>query len=323
MNRSVIANLTHNAKGFLNLDNNEYKQWVFRYTFLELDKDLGLRGDVTSRSVFEESRMVKARIMAKEDGVFAGGDEVRYFLVEGNKGFRPKVQGDFQLEFLVRDGERFESGDVLAELSGDICDILAVERVVLNLLMRMSGVATFAARMCALAGGEVLVTPTRKTLWGLLDKRAAALGGCGTHRLNLADAILIKDTHLDACGRDFGMVLDRVFEAPFLGKFVEVEVESVDEAVEAAKFLVRKVKERGDFTVGALLLDNMSALEVERAVERLKAEGLYDDLLLEASGGINEGNIAEYAKTGVDIVSMGCLTTGARSLDLSLKVVGF
>lgn len=302
--------------------NNDYKQWVFRYTFLELDKDLGLRGDITSEAVFGEVGKVKAQVLAKEDGIFAGGEEVKYFLIEGDKAFRPKVQGDFEVEFFVRDGEKFDAGDVLAEIGGDVKDILAVERVVLNLLMRMSGVATFAAEMCALVGGDVLVTPTRKTIWGLLDKRAAALGGCGTHRLNLADAILVKDTHLDACGRDFNVVLDRVFAAPFLGKFVEVEVESAEEALKAAKILVEKVKERGDFTVGALMLDNMGVDQVAVAVERLKSEGLYDDVLIEASGGINEDSIFEYAKTGVDIISMGCLTNGARSLDMSLKVVG-
>lgn len=322
MNRSVIANLTHNSKGLLNLANNEYKQWVFRYTFLELDKDLGLRGDITSNAVFREPKMVKAKIFAKESGILAGIEEIKYFLVDGDKSFRPKVQGDFEVNFLVRDGERFDEGDVLLEVSGDVHDILAVERVTLNLLMRMSGVATFAARMCELVGKDILVTPTRKTLWGLLDKKAVTLGGGGTHRLNLADAILVKDTHLDAYERDFTTVINNVFESPFLGKFVEVEVENEKEAMEAAKILTEKVRARGDFTVGALMLDNMEVDEVKKNIGRLRQEGLYDDILLEASGGINESSIAEYAKTGVDIISMGCLTNGARSLDMSLKVVG-
>lgn len=322
MNRSIISQMTHNARSFLNLGNSEYKQWVFRYTFLELDKDLGPLGDISTAATGLVGKGVKAQIVAKEDGIFAGGEEIQYFLVDGDKKFRPRVQGDFVLEFVVKDGGEFKKGDVLVEISANAGDLLAVERVMLNLLMRMSGVATYTAKMLGLVAGlEVLVAPTRKTLWGLLDKKAVSVGGGGTHRLNLADAVLLKDTHLDLFDRDVRTLLEKVLESNDLGRFLEVEVETVEEAMTAATVLNENIGKKSSFAVGAILLDNMSAEEVKSVIAQAKEAGMHENLLFEASGGIKEDNVLEYAKTGVDIVSMGSLTNGPRSLDMSLKIV--
>ncbi len=318
MNRKLLRDFTHNVSNFLSLDSDNYKQWVFRYTFLELEKDLGSRGDLTTAAIFHGKHRCKAKVVAKEAGFLAGREEIEYFLVKADARFRPRVKGDFVLEFKITDGEAFEPGDVLLEIAGDVRDILMVERVVLNLLMRMSAVCTFAKSIVDMVP-EVLVAPTRKTLWGLLDKKAVVLAGGGTHRLGLYDAILVKDNHLALLEHDFEKLFAQIAASRIDVRFVEVEVESSEDALKAAIGL-RKYLSEGAKSVGVLLFDNMLPAEIVGIVDGLKQAGYYDDLLLEASGGINADNVIEYAKTGVDIVSMGCLTGGVRSLDMSLEV---
>lgn len=320
MDRRVIREFTHSASNFLTLENSTYKQWVFRYTFLELEKDLGLKGDITTNSVFKERKSAKAKILAKGDGVMAGKEEAKYFLVDADAQFRPSIKGEFEVKFYFEDGQEFKKGDTLMEITGEVHDLLAVERVVVNLLMRMSAVATFTKKIVdILAAEDVLITPTRKSLWGLLDKKACVVGGGGTHRLGLFDAILVKDTHLDLIDRDLEKVLSNIVESNFGGRFIEIEVESVEESVKAAevlnKFLGEKLR-----TVGVLLMDNMTAEQISQAIEQIRTKGLYEKLLFEASGGINEETVLDYAKTGVDIISMGCLTAGVKGVDMSMKI---
>jgi len=318
MDRVALKNLTHNAKDFLNVRKGDYKQWVFRYTFLELEKDLGVAGDITTGAVLGSdtgSAAGSAVIYAQEDGVVAGLDEIMYFLVESDPRFRPRL-GKFEIEAFVADGDHVKAGDRVVRVSGAVQDILAVERVVLNLLMRMSGVATKTAEMVKSAGEDVLIVPTRKTLWGLLDKRACVLGGGGTHRLNLGDAVMVKDNHLKVLGGSVVVALKNLADSGVGGRFVEVEVEDEDSAVKAAEGLNGMKLE----SPACILFDNMKAAEVKSVLATLKEKGLYDGILFEASGGICEKNLAEYAETGVDIVSMGCLTMGASSMDFSLDL---
>lgn len=320
MDRKVLREYTHRAASFLTLDNSTYKQWVFRYTFLELEKDLGTKGDITTNAIFTEPKRVKAKVVAKGDGVFAGVEEAKYFLVEGDVKFRPRASGEFVLDFRVQDGQEFKKGDVLLEIEAEVHDLLAVERVLLNLLMRMSGVATFTRKIVGMVGDkEILITPTRKALWGLLDKKAVVLGGGGTHRLGLFDAILIKDTHLDALDRNFEAVFEKVATAKNDPRFVEIEVERVDEVVKVCeifgRFLGDKIR-----SVGVILMDNMNAEQMKEAMRLVSEAGFDEKFLFEASGGINEGNVMEYAEVGADIISMGSLTSGVKSVDMSLKV---
>jgi len=322
MDRKALRNFTHKAESMLRIDNTNYKQWVFRYTFLELEKDLGTKGDITSNSIFEEKPTVKAKIVAKEDGVFAGREEIQYFLIDADPQFRPRIKSEFKLKFNVEDGQEIKNGDVLVEIEAELHDLLAVERTVLNLIMRMSAIATMTRRIVDLVKDyDVLITPTRKALWGWIDRKAVVVGGGGTHRLNLADAVLVKNTHLDILNRDLDLVLQRVSEANLDCRFVEIEVSNVDEVVRLAqifpKYLGAKIR-----SVGAALIDNVSAEDTKSAIEKVKSLGLYDNILFEASGRINEKTVLDYAKTGVDIVSMGCLTSGVQSLDMSLRMGG-
>lgn len=322
MDRHALAQLTHKAANFLTLDNNVYKQWVFRYTFLELEKDLGAKGDVTTASIFPELKEVKAKVIAKENGILAGAEEIKYFLVDADENFRPRVSGKFSIDFKKKDGDVLNKGDVVMEISAEVHDLLAVERVMLNLLMRMSGIATKTRRIVdKIKDSGVLIVPTRKTLWGLLDKKGVVVGGGGTHRLNLCDAVLIKDTNLDLMGRDVYRTLKTLSENKPDCRFIEVETENVDEAVGAAKFLSVDLSTYKLSTIGAIMFDNSKPEDIKKAIDQIKQDGLYEKLLFEASGGINEINVAEYASTGVDIISMGELTNGVKSLDMSMKIV--
>ena len=323
MDRIALKSFTHNAKDFLVVSKNDYKQWVFRYTFLELEKDLGLRGDVTTDSIVKDG-VVTAKITVEEDGVVAGLEELSYFLVGSDPRFRPRI-GDLDLKFHKTDGDKVKAGELVVEITGETRDVLKVERVVLNLIMRMSGVATYTSQLMEKVSGlevgkDVLLTPTRKTLWGWLDKKAVVLGGGGTHRLNLNDAVMIKDNHLTAVGGSVAAAVKLVAEADVGPRFIEVEVETKAEALNAAEVLNSFVDQKKIDVPVCLLLDNMSCSEISETLVALKEAGSYENVLIEASGGINAENFSEYAKTGVDIISMGKLTTAAPSLDYSLHI---
>ncbi|MCK9186039.1 carboxylating nicotinate-nucleotide diphosphorylase [Candidatus Gracilibacteria bacterium] len=322
MDRKTIREYTHKVGNFLALENNAYKQWVFRYTFLELEKDLSGRGDITTNILFKDLLKAKAKIVAKSDMILAGIDEIKYFLVDADPNFRPSLKGNFEIDFKFKDGDFVKKGDVILEMKAYSHDILAVERTVLNLLMRMSGVATFTKKVVdSIKNYDVLLCPTRKTLWGLIDKKAVLVGGGGTHRINLADAVIIKDTHLDMVGRDFDTVFERLKNADVDSRFIEIEVENKEEAIKCAEGFAKFLDIEGaPKTIGVIMFDNMSPADILDAISALKEARLYENLLFEASGGINEDNVIEYAKTGVDIISMGCLTNGVKSADMSLKI---
>ena len=137
--------------------------------------------------------------------------------------------------------------------------------------------------------------------------------------MNLGDAILVKGTHLDIFGRDFDALLQKIADSNTNPRFIEIEVESADEALNAAKafdkFMGSSIR-----SVGVLLLDNMAPEQIKGSLGEIKDVGLYDNLLFEASGRINENTVTDYAKTGVDIISMGCLTSGIKGVDMSLKM---
>lgn len=322
MDRKELANFTHNQVARLNLSDPAYKQWVFRYTFLELEKDLAGRGDLSSDAVFSGRRVVKANFVAKACGVLAGLEEIKYFLVDSDANFRPSLKGDFVLKFFLNDGDSVNVGDVIFEIQADVHDLLAVERTVLNLLVRMSGVATFTRKLVNLvADKDVFLAATRKTLWGWLDKKAVSIGGGFSHRLNLSDSVIVKDTHLDVFGRDLGLLWKNILGAGLDCRFVEVEVENIDEALEMAALMRRSLDSGKLKAVPVIMLDNFASSDVAVLIEKVRIADLYDGILFEASGGISEGNLVEYAETGVDIVSMGCLTSGISGLDVSMKIV--
>ncbi len=268
-----------------------------------LEEDLG-QGDITSLLTVPSGTIVEAEIVAKESGVIVGIEEV-FTLLESF---------GFQVRVLVSDGSRVEGKAAVLKIVGDARTLLSIERTLLNLLTRMSGIATATSRLIEKirrAGYKTRIACTRKVAPGLLyfDKRAVMLGGGDTHRLHLDDLIIVKDNHLMVVG-DFGEAVKRVRAAVSFSKKIEIEVSSDNEALEAAK-------------AGAdiVMLDNFSPQQIKSTLVLLDREGLRNKVLIEASGGINEQNVLEFAATGVDILSLGEITDSVKALDMSLEVV--
>lgn len=278
-----------------------------------LDSDVG-SGDQTVSALQLADGHARAKILAKEPGVIAGVAEFTWLL----------NRGDVEVMARKQDGQAIEAGDVVLEIEGRRSDLLAYERVGLNLVQRLGGIASATRHLQGLVhrqNPEAHVVATRKTPWGLLDKRAVHLGGGGTHRLGLWDAILVKNNHLALLANReeeaARIAVERAWQTRRAAAFIEVEVRSEPAAIAAAEAF-RRAQEASQEESGAcfLLLDNMPPARISETLAGLRLRGLLDHVLTEASGNISESNIAEYAACGVDAISMGALTHSARALDL-------
>ena len=300
----------------LTLGNTEYRNAVRPLLDSLLEADTAPR-DITVAALRLPGRQSKADIVAREPGIAAGLEELAFLL----------RMTQLAVFLLVKDGSPFKAGDVLARLEGDESRLLSAERVGLNLLQRMCGISTMSHRLqsrVARRNPESRLVGTRKTPCGLLDKRAVHLGGAGTHRLGLGDAILIKNNHLAVLApseeQAVPVAIERAWELRRESAFIEVEVRSAPAALAAAaKF--RSLREQDDSAYPCLLLlDNISPQEIAQIIEALRAKNVYDDVLIEASGRIMESNVEEYAAAGADAISVGALTHSARALDLAQKI---
>jgi nicotinate-nucleotide pyrophosphorylase (carboxylating) len=267
-----------------------------------LAEDIG-QGDVTSAAVVPAGLTVEAEVIAKEAGVAAGIEETVIFA----KSLSLSVKAE------VTDGDEIKSGTVILKISGNARTILSAERTLLNLLSRMSGIATATRRLVKKlqkAKATAKIAATRKTAPGLgyFDKKAVLIGGGDPHRLRLDDMILIKDNHVAIAGSVENAV--KKAKASGSSKKIEAEVTSVADALKAAE-------------AGAdiVMLDNFSPKQVREAVEALKKAGFFGKVLLEVSGGITEQNLLEYASAQVNVISMGALTHSVKALDVSLEIV--
>jgi len=284
-------------------------------------------GDLTAEALGLAEGRASAQVLAKEPGVAAGIEEFTWLLTRGDIAVKP----------LKTDGAALERGDVLAEMEGQRGSLLSCERTVLNLLQRMSGIATMTHRLqeqVQRRNPQTFVVATRKTPWGLLDKRAVHLGGGGTHRLGLGDAILVKNNHLALLAareeEAVGLAIERAWAFRDQAAFIEIEVRGAESAVAAAQSFRRLREKDSSFDVRPevratscpclLLLDNMSPERVRGTLRALEAENLREEVLVEVSGTITESNLDEYAACGADALSMGALTHSPRALDLSLRI---
>ena len=270
-----------------------------------LAEDLG-RGDCTSNSSVPATLEHEGFILAKEAGVVAGIEVAREVF--------NRVDPDVVFEAKVADGDAVEVGDVVIRIQGNARSILASERLALNFMQRMSGVATTTRKaMDVLAGTPTRVLDTRKTTPGLraFEKWSVRLGGGVNHRMGLYDMILIKDNHVDYAGSMTAALVgvQAYFEGGEPRVPVVVEVRSMAELNEALA-----ASEAEGLKLERLLLDNFSPAQVKEAVAHVAGR-----LPLEASGGIDLSNLRAYGEAGVDFVSMGALTHSVKSLDLSLK----
>lgn len=266
-----------------------------------LAEDIG-QGDITTALIAPVGVEAEAVVIAKEQGVVAGAEEAT--ILWESMGL--------SVESSVCDGECVQEKQVLMRVSGDVRTILSTERTALNILTRMSGIATVTRRLVEKlerAGLETRIACTRKTAPGLLyfDKKAVSIGGGDVHRLHLDDMILIKDNHIVVAGGVEQAVKAAKERASFTKK-IEVEVTRTDDVLTAAK-------------AGAdiIMFDNFSSKQVERACALLKKARFRGRVLTEASGGISEENFMDFASAGVDVVSLGAITSSARALNISLE----
>lgn len=282
----------------MNLD----KDYLVSFIQNALAEDVG-NGDHTSLSTIPTGKIGKAKLLIKEKGIIAGIDVALEIF--------KTVDSDLVVEVLMNDGQAVNYGDIAFFVSGSVHSILKAERLVLNTMQRMSGIATKTNSIVKiLEGTNTKVLDTRKTTPGLryLEKLSVKIGGGVNHRFGLYDMILIKDNHVDYAGGIKNAILSAQsylktnnFQIP-----VEIEVRNLEE--------LRQVIEIG--SVDRILLDNFDFPTLKKAVELVN--GVF---VTEASGGITEGNVLEYAKCGVDYVSMGALTHSVKSLDMSLKAI--
>lgn len=264
--------------------------------FLEEDEGYG---DITTESIVPKEARAEAEIIANESGVLAGLEECMA-LAEHHK---------LSFASSFKSGDRIKRGDVVARIKGDARKILMLERLLLNLLMRMSGIATATnalVRRCEKYG--VAIAGTRKTTPGFryFEKKAIALGGGDPHRFRLDDAVLIKNNHL--AFESIEEAVKKAKRASFTKK-VEVEVSSLAEAIKACE-------------AGAdiVMLDNFGINEARHTIQELRKRSLREKVLIEISGGVTLENVEHYARLRPNVISMGYITTASRWLDMSMRV---
>ncbi|WP_407453700.1 carboxylating nicotinate-nucleotide diphosphorylase [Methanobrevibacter sp.] len=265
-----------------------------------LEEDEGF-GDITSNAVVEKDKEVNAYIISKDEGILAGMDIILEVLEEYG----------IKVTFWLNDGCEISKNDLIMSMKGDARTILLLERTVLNLSMRMSGVATAANYYANLVKDyDVRIAGTRKTSPAIakFDKFALKLGGADTHRFSLDDMVLIKDNHIAVCDSPLDALL-KAKENTSFSKKIEIEVETLEDAIKC-------VENKADI----VMLDNMSGEEVKEVIDELEKLKIRQNSLIEVSGGITEDNIMDYVEYGVDIISIGALTHSSRSLNFSLKI---
>ena len=276
---------------FVGLDPSEYRDLVRR----ALDEDIG-QGDITTQAVVAEDQRARGVVIMKSAGVIAGLDIAA-------ETFR-QLDPDITMTLRRRDGDCCTAGEIVADLEGRAQSLLAGERTALNLLQRLSGIATLARRFVEAADGRMTILDTRKTTPTLraLEKYAVRAGGATNHRMRLDNGVLIKDNHI----RLAGGIAPAVARAKATRRTdpIEIEVETlrdVDEAVEAGADM--------------LLLDNMTVADIREAVRRCRGRAT-----TEISGGVSLERIPELASTGADFVSSGALTHSAPAADISIEI---
>ncbi len=261
-------------------------------------------GDITS-AILPADITCRGRFVAREGLVFCGGAFLSQIAADYDKAIQTEVS--------VAEGESAEAGAVLAEWSGPTRAILSAERVALNFLQRLSGVATATREYVdAVAGASASIYDTRKTTpgWRLLEKYAVRAGGARNHRMGLYDAVMVKDNHLAAMG-DKGLAgkLKGLRDSLPPGGFIEVEVDTLEQLADALKM-----------DIDVVLLDNMPPEQLVQAVAMRDEAGLKGRIDLEASGGVTLENVHAVAQTGVERIAIGALTHSARAVDIAMDI---
>ena len=267
---------------------------------LAFAEDIG-DGDHTTLCCIPEEALGKSLLLIKENGILAG--------VEVAKNIFYRFDPTLQVQVFINDGSKVKAGDIAMEVSGKIRSLLQTERLMLNVMQRMSGIATMTNRYVEkLKGTKTHILDTRKTTPGMrmLEKQAVRIGGGMNHRIGLFDMILLKDIHIDFAGGIVNAIdrCHRYLKERNLNLKIEIEVRSFEE--------LNQVLERGG--IHRIMLDNFSVADTKKAVDKIS--GRYE---IESSGGITYDTIRDYAEQGVDFISVGALTHSVKGLDMSFK----
>ncbi len=267
-----------------------------------VSEDIG-SGDVTTAALIPPTLLANGKVIARERLTVCGHDVASYVchLIDPALSYSPKIA----------EGEVAENNELIAALSGRFASILQAERLLLNFMQRLSGIATMTARLAKeVEHTGVKLLDTRKTTpgWRTLEKYAVKIGGGTNHRVGLFDQMLIKNNHIDAIGGDVAEAIRRCRAAAPKGMRVEVEVRNRNELNAALTA-----------SPDIIMLDNMSDTEMRESVRLIRSQPGGEKIVIEASGGIDERRLANVAATGVDAVSMGMLTHSVRAADISLR----
>lgn len=279
-----------------------YKEYIDRLIDLALHEDIR-GGDITTLSTVNKDSKSTAKLLCKQEGVIAGVQLAEYLF--------DRVDPDLRINTFKSDGAVIKIGDVAFEVNGKTSSILTSERIVLNLLQHLSGVATTTKQVSSIISAyHTKLLDTRKTTPGLryLEKWAVTIGGGYNHRLGLYDMVMIKDNHVDQCGSITKAVerCEAYLKEHHMDVKIEVETRNIKEVEEAMSLS----------SVDWIMLDNFNPSLIKEALKIINGAKI-----TEASGGINTDNIEEYAKTGVDFISTSIITQKAKALDLSLKII--
>ncbi len=312
MNKNDLTRKIYQKAHLLSTANPEYRELIDTFFNWSIKSD-HIENDISGNLL--KNKKVKANILCKQDLTAGGIEEIEYFLKK-----YPKLT----FHKKARDGDKLKKGEIIGTIAGDNKLILSLERTLLNIMQRMSGIATqtsiFAGKL-----SPVFVAATRKTPLGMLDKKAVADGGGLTHRLNLMDGILIKDNHLKSISEEYGLrteakAVEKLLEG-VLRKFqktaVEIEVDTKEGAIAAMETYVR-VKNTNNLVI---LLDNWTPADTKKFIKETGKNPAYDSIIFEASGNINEDNMRDWAGTGVNVISSGALTHSIKAADISLDFI--
>lgn len=274
------------------------RRQIQRVVDLALDEDAPF-GDLTSQTLVPATAVARADLVAREPGVFAGAEVFEVAMTTLDSGVKVTLE--------AADGDRFDAGAVLAQVEGPARAVLQAERVALNLVQRMTGIATLTATYVeAVAGTQARVVDTRKTTPGLraLERHAVRCGGGHNHRYSLSDAVMAKDNHLAVIPDITAALRQAKADLPHT-THIEVEVDRLEQ--------LDAVLDSG--AAGTIMLDNFSLDDLRTGVDKIAGRAI-----VEASGGITLDTIADVARTGVDVISVGALTHSVRALDLGLDI---
>ena len=286
----------------LAVKNKEYSNFVRVFFSLLLKSDIK-NEDLTTDYLIKKNKKVSAIVTAEESGILAGVEEFKF------------LNNDLKIKQFKKDGDKLKNDEMILEINGNAKTILERERTNLNLLQRMSGIATLTNSLNKKLK-SIKIAATRKTLWGLLDKKAVSIGGGLTHRLNLSDGIIIKDNHLKLINYNINEAINL---SKNKSKYIEIEVENKNQALTSAK-IIKKISNKNNKSLFAIMLDKIPPKETKSIINKLQKQNLYDYVLLEASGNIKPENINGYVDCGVDVISMGFITNSAKVLNMSLEV---